>query len=90
VVSKPHLRPPPAAGLRCPASAGFASHFIKKGNPMDIMVTAVVAFSISIIAALIAVIKRKPLGKIVIYAVLALIVGLPIGYFLAPAIISFF
>jgi len=57
---------------------------------MDIMVTAVVAFSISIIAALIAVIKRKPLGKIVIYAVLALIVGLPIGYFLAPAIISFF
>jgi hypothetical protein len=63
---------------------------IKKGKPVDIMVIAVVAISASIIAALIAVIKKKPIGKICIYAVLALIVGLPFGYFLAPVIISFF
>lgn len=57
---------------------------------MDIMVTAIVAIIVSIIGALIAVIKRKTIGKIFIYAVLALIIGLPFGYLLTPIIISFF
>jgi hypothetical protein len=57
---------------------------------MDIMVTAIVAISVSIMSALIAVIKRKTIGKIFIYAALALIIGLPFGYFLTPIIISFY
>ncbi|MGD8883286.1 MAG: hypothetical protein PVI82_15420 [Desulfobacterales bacterium] len=57
---------------------------------MDIMVTAIVAVSVAIIAVLIAVIKRKTIGKIFIYTAIALIIGLPFGYFLAPIIISFF
>jgi hypothetical protein len=56
---------------------------------MDVMVTAIVAIIVSIIGALIAVIKRKTIGKIFIYAALALIIGLPFGYFLTPIIISF-
>jgi preprotein translocase subunit Sec61beta len=62
----------------------------KKGKSMDIMVTAIVAVSVAIIAVLIAVIKRKTIGKIFIYTAIALIIGLPFGYFLAPIIISFF
>jgi hypothetical protein len=57
---------------------------------MDIMVTAIVAISVSIIAVLFAVIKRKTIGKIFIYAALALIIGLTFGYFLTPIIISFY
>ena len=57
---------------------------------MDIMVIAIIAISVSLITALIAVIKRKTIGKIFIYAALALIIGLPFGYLLAPFIISFF
>ena len=57
---------------------------------MDIMVIAIIAISASIITALIAVIKKKTIGKIFIYAALALIIGLPFGYLLAPFIISFF
>ena len=54
------------------------------------MVTAAVALIIALIAALIALIKRKKIGKIFIYALVGLIVGFPIGYFLTPAIVSFF
>jgi hypothetical protein len=56
---------------------------------MDIMVTAIVAIIVSIIGALVAIIKRKTIGKIFIYAILALIIGLPFGYVLTPIIISF-
>ena len=57
---------------------------------MDIMVIAIVAVIVSIIAVILAVIQRKKIGKILIYAVIGLMTGLPIGYFLAPIIISFF
>jgi predicted PurR-regulated permease PerM len=56
---------------------------------MDVMVIAVVAVVIAIIAALIALIKRKKIGKILKYAISGLIIGLLVGYFLAPTIISF-
>jgi hypothetical protein len=62
----------------------------KKGKTMDIMVTAIVAVIISIIAVFIAVIKRRTIGKIFVYAAIGLIIGLPLGYFLTPIIISFF
>jgi hypothetical protein len=54
------------------------------------MVTAVVAVVIAIIGVLIAIVTRKTVGKIFIYAILGLIVGLPVGYSLTPLIISFF
>jgi hypothetical protein len=61
----------------------------KNGKTMDIMVTAIVAIIVSIIGALVAIIKRKTIGTIFIYAILALIIGLPFGHFLTPIIISF-
>ena len=57
---------------------------------MDWIVTAAVSIIMGIIALLFAIITRKKIGKIVIYAVSGLIIGIPVGYFLAPVIISFF
>ena len=57
---------------------------------MDWIVTAVVSIIMGIIALLIAIITRKKTGKILIYAVSGLIIGIPVGYFLAPIIIAFF
>jgi predicted PurR-regulated permease PerM len=57
---------------------------------MDIMVTAVVAVVIAIMGVLIALVTRKKIGKVFIYAIVGLIVGLPVGYFLTPFVISFF
>jgi hypothetical protein len=57
---------------------------------MDIMVTIVVASFIAIMGVLTAIVTRKTIKKIFIYAILGLIVGLPVGYFLTPVIISFF
>ena len=57
---------------------------------MDIMVTAVVAGVIAIMGVLIAIVTRKTIGKVFIYGILGLIIGLPVGYFLTPVIISFF
>lgn len=54
------------------------------------MVTAVVASVIAIMGVLIAIVTRKTIGKVFIYAILGLIMGLPVGYFLTPVIISFF
>jgi hypothetical protein len=57
---------------------------------MDVIVMAVVAVLFTLIAVVIAMITRKKIRKILIYAFAGLIIGLPIGYFLAPFIISFF
>ncbi len=57
---------------------------------MDVIVTASVAILFAVIAALIALIKRKKIGKIFIFAGSGLIIGLLIGYILAPTIVSFF
>jgi Ca2+/Na+ antiporter len=61
----------------------------KRGN-MDIIVTLTVAILAAIIALLIAIITKKKIKKIVIFALLGLIIGLPVGHFLTPTIISFF
>jgi uncharacterized MnhB-related membrane protein len=61
-----------------------------KEKSMDLMVTAVVGIIFAIIAVLIAIITRKKLKRVLIYGVLGLIIGLPVGYVLAPEIISFF
>ena len=53
------------------------------------MVTAAVALIIGIIAALIALIKKNKIWKILIYGFSGLIIGLIIGYLLAPTIVSF-
>lgn len=62
----------------------------KKGKNMDIIVTVAVAILTAIIALLIAIITKKKIKKIVIFALLGLIIGLPVGHFLTPIIISFF
>jgi hypothetical protein len=56
---------------------------------MDLIVTAGVAIIFAIIAVLIAIITRKKIKKVFIYGFSGLIIGLPIGYFLSPVIISF-
>ena len=56
---------------------------------MDWIVTGVVAVIMGIIGCLIAIITRKKMGKMLIYAVSGLIIGIPVGYILAPIIISF-
>ena len=56
---------------------------------MDVMVTAAVALIIAITAVLIALIKKKKIWKILIYGFAGLIIGLIIGYILAPTILSF-
>jgi len=60
-----------------------------KGKIMDIIVTAGVAIISAIIAVLIALITRKKIKKVFIYGLSGLIIGLPVGYLLAPVIISF-
>lgn len=57
---------------------------------MDLIVMAVVAVLFALIAFVIALMTRKKFGKILIYAVSGLIIGLLTGYFIAPTVISFF
>ena len=57
---------------------------------MDAMVTSFAAILFAVIAAVIALIKRKKIGKIFIFAGSGLIIGLVIGYILAPTVVSFF
>ncbi len=57
---------------------------------MDAMVISFAAILFAVIAAVIALIKRKKIGKIFIFAISGLIIGLLIGYILAPTVVSFF
>jgi len=61
-----------------------------RGEKMDVFVTAIVAIIIAIVAVLVAIFTKKKIGKIFIYAILGLIIGLPVGYILTPFVISFF
>ena len=56
---------------------------------MDVMVTAGVALVIAVIAALIALIKKRNIWRILIYGFAGLIIGLIIGHILTPTILSF-
>jgi len=53
------------------------------------MITVGVALVIAVIAALIALIKKRNIWKILIYGFAGLIIGLIIGYILTPTILSF-
>jgi predicted PurR-regulated permease PerM len=57
---------------------------------MDAMVTGIAAILFAVIAAVIALIKRKKIGKIFLFAFSGLIIGLVIGYIITPTIVSFF
>lgn len=57
---------------------------------MDMMIMAVVAILTSIIALLIAMITKKSKWNVLLFATIGLIIGMPLGYFLAPFVISFF
>ena len=57
---------------------------------MDAMVTGIVAILFAVIGGLIALIKWKKIGKVLIFTFSGLIIGLVIGYILAPTVVSFF
>jgi hypothetical protein len=57
---------------------------------MDLIVTVVFAALLAIVLCLIGIFTKKKIWRILIYTILGFIIGLPIGYFLTPIIISFF
>ena len=57
---------------------------------MDIFVIVMAGLVAAIAAALIAIFKKKDIRTIVVYAFVGFVTGLPIGYLLAPFIISFY
>jgi len=57
---------------------------------MDAMVISFAAILFAVIATLFALFKKKKIGKIFIFAGSGLIIGLVIGYILAPTVVSFF
>ena len=57
---------------------------------MDIFVIVMAGLVASIAAALIAIFKKKDIRTIFVYASVGFVIGLPIGYLLAPFIISFY
>ena len=61
-----------------------------EGDKMDLIVTVVFASLLAIIICLIGIFTKKKIWRILLHTILGFIIGLPIGYFLAPIIISFF
>jgi predicted PurR-regulated permease PerM len=57
---------------------------------MDIFVTVGAGIIAAILAALVAIFRKKGIGKILVYALLGFVIGLLIGYILAPFILSFY
>lgn len=57
---------------------------------MDLMIMAAVAALAAIISAVIAIIIKKSKWKILLFAVAGIIIGLPLGYLIAPFILSFY
>ena len=57
---------------------------------MDLFIIVCAGIIAAIVAALIAIIKKKGIGKIFVYALLGFVIGLPIGYILAPYILSLY
>ena len=56
---------------------------------MDMLVMTIVALITAIIAALAAVFNKKKLRTIFVYAGVGLITGIPLGFLIAPFVISF-
>ncbi len=57
---------------------------------MDLMIMAAVAALAAIISMVIAIIIKKSKWKILLFAVVGIIIGLPLGYLIAPFILSFY
>jgi len=56
---------------------------------MDVFVTLIVGILSGIISTLVAVYKKKSKWKILIFGITGLLIGILIGYLLAPFFISF-
>jgi hypothetical protein len=56
---------------------------------MDIFIIVCAGIIFAILAALVAIFKKKGIRKILVYTLLGVVIGLPIGYILAPFILSF-
>jgi hypothetical protein len=57
---------------------------------MDVFVIIIGGIVAAMVTALVAIFKKRGIWKIFVYAVLGFVIGLPIGYWLAPFIISFY
>ena len=57
---------------------------------MDFFVVVIAGLIATVVAALVAIIRKKGIAKIFVYALIGFVIGLPIGYILAPFIISFY
>ena len=57
---------------------------------MDLFIIGAIALLTAAIGALAAIITRRPLLRILTYTVIGLGLGIPIGYALAPFILSFY
>ncbi len=57
---------------------------------MDLLIVAGFAVLAAIVSALIAKFYKKPKMKILLFAAIGAIIGSPVGYFLAPVILSFY
>ena len=59
-------------------------------SQLQLYIIVVAGIIAAILAALIAIFKKRGIGKIFVYALLGFVIGLPIGYILAPFILSFY
>ncbi len=71
------------SGLRCIEKE-------KPGEIMDLFIMGIAALLAAVIGAVVAVVTRQPKLKILTYAFIGLILGIPIGYVLAPVFLSFY
>ncbi len=62
----------------------------KKEELMDLMILAAVAILLAVFSALVAIFTKKTKWKVLIYALVGLMAGIPIGYALAPFVLSFY
>jgi len=62
----------------------------KPGDIMDLFIMGFVALIAAVIGAVVAIITHQPKLKILTYAFVGLILGVPIGYALAPFVLSYY
>ncbi|MBT4638372.1 MAG: hypothetical protein HOC09_06070 [Deltaproteobacteria bacterium] len=62
----------------------------KSGGFMDLFITGILALLAAVLGAAVALITHRPKLKILTYAFIGLILGIAVGYAVAPFILSFY